>query len=61
LPNSGLELKIPLLKFVLDVPDKRYPFGHGVIPDYMTIGTYQGFLNRTDEELEAVNRLIKVN
>lgn len=61
LPNSGLELKIPLLKFVLDVSDQSYPFGHGVIPDYITVGTYQDFLNGTDKELQVVYKLIKAN
>ncbi|WP_442588440.1 S41 family peptidase [Pedobacter sp. AW31-3R] len=58
LPVSGLELKIPLLKFVLDVPGSPYPFGHGVIPDYTPVETFHGFIDGLDPGLELANKLI---
>ena len=59
LPNSKLRVKIPLLKFMLDVKNDNIPFGHGVIPDYKLQPKYTDFINGYDTELEFTKQLIK--
>jgi len=61
LPNSKLSIKIPLLKFVVDVNDKNIPFGSGVLPDYAVKPIYIDFVNGIDTELELAKKLISKN
>ncbi|RYY70611.1 MAG: hypothetical protein EOO13_06025 [Chitinophagaceae bacterium] len=58
LPNSGLKLKVPLLKFVLQVPGLSNPLGHGLMPDYRPEESFSGFLKGIDPGLDLVKRLI---
>ncbi|WP_133639738.1 S41 family peptidase [Sphingobacterium paludis] len=58
LPNSGLSGRIPLIKFIVDTPDKSVPFGRGLIPDYEIIPTIGDYLQGKDPVLEQVQRLI---
>ena len=59
LPNSKLIVKIPLLKFVVDVSNDEIPFGRGVIPDYIIKPKFSDFLKGKDTELEFTEELIK--
>jgi hypothetical protein len=59
LPNSKLEIGIPILKFVLDTPKDDIPFGHGVLPGYEIQPTITQFLNGYDAELEFAKQLVK--
>jgi hypothetical protein len=61
LPNSKLEIGIPILKFVLDTPKGDVPFGHGVLPDYQIQPTITQFLNAYDAGLEFEYNLLKTN
>ncbi|ELM3645182.1 hypothetical protein ABF176_002559 [Flavobacterium psychrophilum] len=59
LPNSKLHIKIPLLKFVVDVNDKNMPLGRGVLPDYEVQPNYENFINGRDTEIEFTKKLIE--
>ena len=59
LPNSKLHIKIPLLKFVVDVNDKNIPFGRGVLPEYEVKPNYEDYINGIDNEIELTKKLIK--
>lgn len=58
LPNSKLEIGIPILKFVVDTPKGNVPFGHGTLPDYEIEPTINQFLTGYDAEMEMAKRLI---
>ncbi|MHA3789278.1 S41 family peptidase [Flavobacterium hauense] len=58
LPNSGLVIDVPVLKFVLDVK-KNIPKGRGVIPDYEVQPTIEQFMNGKDVEMEFAKTFIK--
>lgn len=58
LPNSKLEIGIPILKFVVDISKDDIPFGHGVLPDYQVQPTITQFLNGYDAELEFAKGLV---
>lgn len=58
LPNTGLTIDIPLLKFVLDVSDKM-PFGRGLIPDHDISPTIDDFLKGRDTQMEFVEKLLQ--
>jgi hypothetical protein len=51
LPNTGLQIDIPLLKFVLDVRE-IIPAGRGVLPDHEIGPSIQQFLEGTDAAME---------
>ncbi len=51
LPNTGISVDIPILKFVLDVSPK-VPFGRGVLPDYEISPTIDDFLKGKDTQME---------
>lgn len=57
LPNTGLKIDIPLLKFVLEVSDKM-PFGRGVIPDYEVSPSIKEFLSGKDVQMDFAKLLI---
>jgi hypothetical protein len=59
LPNSQLQIGIPLLKFVVNTPRDNVPFGHGVLPDYAIQPTIHQFLHGFDAEMELAIKLIK--
>ncbi len=58
LPNSKLCIKIPLLKFALDVNNKEILFGRGVMSDYDVRPTYEDFATKYDTEIEFTKKLI---
>ena len=58
LPNSKISVRIPLLKFVVDVKG-NIPFGHGVIPDYPLDPTIDEYLKGYDTELEFAKKMTK--
>jgi hypothetical protein len=58
LPNSTLEIGIPILKFVVDTPKGNVPFGHGTLPDYEIEPTINQFLTGYDVEMEMAKQLI---
>jgi C-terminal processing protease CtpA/Prc len=58
LPNSKLEIGIPILKFVVDTPKDNVPFGHGTLPDYEIEPTISQFLTGYDAEMEMAKQLI---
>lgn len=58
LPASGLEIGIPILKFVVNTPNDSIPFGHGVLPDYTVGTTIAQYLNGVDAEMDFTKQLI---
>lgn len=56
LPNTGLVIDIPVLKFVLDV-SSDIPKGRGVLPDYNISPIIQEFLKGKDAEMEFAEKL----
>jgi hypothetical protein len=50
LPNTEIEIHIPILQFVLDV--EKGIFGRGVIPDFKITQTIKEHLNGIDAEME---------
>jgi len=59
LPNSALEIGIPLLKFVVATPaGATVPLGHGVPPDYYVQPTIGQYLSGYDAELAWCKQLI---
>lgn len=58
LPNSKLEVGIPILKFIVDTPKGDIPFGRGTLPDYETTPTINQFLTGYDAEMEKAKQLI---
>lgn len=58
LPNSRISIRIPLLKFVLEVSGDT-PFGRGVIPNYQVQPTIDEYLNNIDAEMNYVLKLIR--
>lgn len=59
LPNTKMEIRIPLLKFATNFESKDIPFGRGVIPNYKVYQTYEDFINEIDTEMEFTLELIK--
>ncbi len=59
LPNTQMEVRIPLLKFATTFESKDIPFGHGVIPDYKIEQSYEDFIKGIDTEMEFTLRLIE--
>lgn len=58
LPNTRVFIRIPLLKFVVDVGGS-IPFGRGVIPDYEIEPTLDEYLNGIDAALNFTLNLIQ--
>lgn len=58
LPNSQMAIRIPLLKFVVEVAGD-IPFGRGVIPDYEVQPTIDEYLNGVDAEMSYALKLIR--
>jgi len=58
LPNTQLNIGIPILKFVLSTPIDSNPIGHGVLPDYYVQPTISQFLEGYDAEMEYVKKMI---
>ncbi len=60
LPHSEIIIRIPLLKFVVEV-EGDIPFGRGVIPDYEVQPTIDEYLNGVDAEMNYALKLIRNN
>ena len=59
LPNSQIEIKIPALKFEMNV-EPKLPFGSGVKPHYEVIPTFEQYVNRENSSLKFIlEHLIK--
>lgn len=58
LPNSKIEIGIPILKFAVDTPKDNVPFGRGTLPDYKVEPTISQFLVGYDAEMEMAKKLI---
>lgn len=58
LPNTNIEIRIPLLKFHTTFESDKIPFGRGVIPNYEVVPTFEEYINGTDSELEYTLRMI---
>ncbi|MBA2339269.1 MAG: hypothetical protein H0V88_02655 [Pyrinomonadaceae bacterium] len=58
LPHSQIIIRIPLLKFVVEVGGD-IPFGRGVIPDYEIQPTIDEYLNGVDAEMNYALKLIR--
>ncbi|MAX80160.1 MAG: hypothetical protein CL843_08285 [Crocinitomicaceae bacterium] len=59
LPNTGIEIRLPLLKFHTNFYSEEIPFGRGVLPDYEVQQTFDDYLNKVDTELNFVFELIQ--
>jgi hypothetical protein len=53
LPNSQIEIRIPSLKFEMNVAPKL-PFGRGVKPHYEVIPTFEQYINGENASLEYI-------
>jgi hypothetical protein len=58
LPHSEIVIRIPLLKFVVEVTG-AIPFGRGVIPDHEIQPTIDEYLNGIDVEMNYALKLIR--
>jgi hypothetical protein len=58
LPNSTLWIRIPLLKFVVEVGGD-IPFGRGVMPDHEIQPTIDEYLNGVDAEINYNLKVIR--
>jgi C-terminal processing protease CtpA/Prc len=58
LPHSQITIRIPLLKFVVEVGGD-IPFGRGVIPDHEVQPTIDEYLNGADAEMTYALKLIR--
>ncbi len=61
LPNTGIAIDLPLLKFILDVSEGKVPYGRGVIPDHKIEPTISEFLKGYDTPMEYTKKLIAEN
>ncbi|UZR94416.1 S41 family peptidase [Chondrinema litorale] len=61
LPNTKIEVRIPLLKFFTTFTNDNIPFGRGVIPDYHIQPNYKEYINGIDSEMNFVLKLISGN
>lgn len=59
LPNTKMEIRIPLLKFATNFESKDIPFGRGVIPNHNVSQSYKDFVNGIDTEMEYTLKLIE--
>jgi hypothetical protein len=59
LPNSQISIRIPLLKFVVEVAADDIPFGRGVIPGYEIQPTIKEYLSGVDAEMNYAFKLIR--
>lgn len=59
LPHSGTRIKIPLLKFVTDVPEETIPIGRGTLPDHAVSPTYEEYSQGVDAEKDFTLQLIE--
>lgn len=59
LPNTKIEIRIPLLKFFTTFTSVEIPFGRGVIPDHEVQPTYEEFINGVDSEMDFTLKLIE--
>lgn len=59
LPNTKLEVRIPLLKFATNFGNSDIPMGRGVIPDYKVEQSYNDYINGIDKEMEFTLKLIE--
>ncbi|MEO9870303.1 S41 family peptidase [Ekhidna sp.] len=59
LPNSQMEIRIPLLKFSTNFESADIPFGRGVIPDHKVTTTFEEYMAEQDVELEYTLNLIE--
>ena len=59
LPNSQLQVRIPVIRIFTDVPEEyaRQPKGRGVLPDYAVRPTIADRLAHKDPELETALKL----
>ncbi|MEO0341534.1 MAG: S41 family peptidase, partial [Bacteroidota bacterium] len=60
LPNSRLQVQIPLSKYVMNSSVVKYR-GQGTLPDFKIRPTMDAFYNFTDPELEQALELIRQN
>lgn len=58
LPNSGIRIRIPHLKYVTNVED-ALPAGSGVVPQYIVHPTIEDLLNTTDPYINKAFALIE--
>ena len=59
LPNSKLQVNIPMLKYTIAVPEGYAYKKHGIIPQYIITPTIKDKVERKDLELEKAMELIK--
>ncbi|MEO9483795.1 MAG: S41 family peptidase [Ekhidna sp.] len=59
LPNTQMEIRIPLLKFSTTFKSDDIPLGRGVIPGHQVGPTFEEYSDGIDAELEYVLALIK--
>lgn len=59
LPNSGFQLRVPLVKVIADTTtNERIPYGRGVLPDYPVDITFEEAYLRPDSILDYTLKLI---
>lgn len=53
LPHSKIEIKLPVLQFIMNVEDKL-PFGRGVIPHFYVVPTLEQYKNNENASLKYI-------
>lgn len=53
LPNSKIEVRIPVLQFVMNVK-ARLPFGSGIIPHHKVVPTFEQRINGENHSLKYI-------
>lgn len=61
LPNTGIQGRIPIFKYVIVPQENNIPYGRGVLPDYKIQPTIQEYVSGFDTELEFTKKLIREN
>lgn len=59
LPNTKLEVYIPLLRYMHSLPSNKSPYKENLVPNYLIIPSIQDLINRNDIVLDSTVKLIK--
>ncbi len=61
LPNTKIEVVIPIVHYSYSVPDNLYPYKKGTIPDTIIKPTITDIINKKDNILEATIKMTKTH
>jgi hypothetical protein len=59
LPNTKLEVYVPLLRYMHSLPSNSWPYKENLIPDYLITPSIQDLINQDDIVMERAVKLIR--